>query len=70
MRSAGKLDLAIGIALGLILGLIVAYLLVIGIGSGRDSSGISTSPRAQPPAKEATNGPAREGSPAPPSQRR
>lgn len=69
MRRSSKLDVAVGLALGLVIGLVVVYLFVIGIGTGRDSSGISV-PRAQPPGREATTAPGREASPAPHGQRR
>lgn len=69
MRRASKLDVAIGLAIGLVIGLVVVYMFVIGIGTGRDSSGISV-PQAQPPGREVKTGPSGEATPAPRGQRR
>jgi hypothetical protein len=69
VRRASKLDIGIGLAFGLAIGLVIVYMFVIGIGTGRDSSGISV-PQAQPPARDATNGPSGEATPAPREQRR
>jgi hypothetical protein len=69
VRRASKLDIGIGLAFGLAIGLVIVYMFVIGIGTGRDSSGIS-GPQAQPPGREVTTGPSGEATPAPRGQRR
>lgn len=69
MRRASKLEVAIGLAVGLAIGLVIVYMFVIGIGTGRDSSGIST-PQAQPPGREAKSGPSGKATPEPRGQRR
>jgi hypothetical protein len=74
VRRASKLDVAIGLAVGAAIGLVIVYMFVIGIGTGRDSSGISV-PQAQPPGREAPGresktGPSGEETPAPHGQRR
>jgi hypothetical protein len=70
MRSAGKLDLAIGVLLGLAAGLALAYLLVFVIGGGGNASSISTGTDAPPNSSTRKSEPPGRVAPRPPGQRR